>query len=347
MRGGEAPQTAVRRAAHGGRDRRIDAGGFEPTWVVELELSRPVPDLIAPAGPGGGPYRRARLLVRLHGQPIGFVEVGLRDGVAAATTTLAAIEGALGEAIADHLRADGIESEQLTQTGIAAVDPAPCEAPGPHGDADALATVIVCTRDRPASLRRTLGSLLEGDYPHYEILVVDNDPAKPATRSLVADLGGNVRYSAEPLPGLSRARNRGVREARGEVLAFIDDDVIADRGWLRNVVLGFSARRKRRLRDRLRPGGGARHAGAGILRRQGPMGREHGATPLRPDREPGRAPALPLHPWDLRCLFRDLIRRRGARRQLRRGAWGRHSGPGWRGSRLSPARDPRRLLDRP
>jgi glycosyltransferase involved in cell wall biosynthesis len=240
MQGGEARQTAVRRAGHGGRGRRIDAGGFEPTWVGELELSRPVSDLIAPVGPGGRPYRRARLLVRVHGQPIGFLELGLRDGGAAATTTLSAIEGALGDAIADHLRADGIEPEQLAHTGIAAVDQAPCEAPGSHGAADALATVIVCTRDRPASLRRTLGSLLEGDYPNYEILVVDNDPAKPATRSVVADLGGNVRYSAEPLPGLSRARNRGVREARGEVLAFIDDDVIADRGWLRNVVLGFT-----------------------------------------------------------------------------------------------------------
>ena len=164
MPGGEAPQTAVRRAGHGGRGRRIDAGGFEPTWVGELELSRPVSDLIAPVGPGGRPYRRARLLVRVHGQPIGFLELGLRDGVAAATTTLPAIEGALGDAIADHLRADGIEPEQLAQTGIAAVDQAPCEAPGSHGAADALATVIVCTRDRPASLRRTLGSLLEGDY---------------------------------------------------------------------------------------------------------------------------------------------------------------------------------------
>jgi GT2 family glycosyltransferase len=231
---------AGRRVGDDGRTRRTDGVGFEPAWVGELELGQPISDLVAPAGPGGSPYRRARLLVRIHGQPIGFVEVRLRDGVAPATTTLRAIEWSLGEALADHLRGDGIEPMTLTRAGIAAVDEPPCELPGPHGDPGALATVIVCTRDRPASLRRTLDSLLEGDYPNHELVVVDNAPAKPATRRLVAGLEGSVQYVAEPLPGLSRARNRGLREARGDVIAFIDDDVIADRGWLRNAVLGFT-----------------------------------------------------------------------------------------------------------
>jgi glycosyltransferase involved in cell wall biosynthesis len=220
--------------------RRNGTAGFEPTWVHELELAGPVSELIVPARPDGHPYRRARLLVRIHGQPIGFVEVRPDDGVVGATMTLRTIQASLGEAISGHLRADGIEPEPLTQSGISAIDAPPCKTAGPHGDPDALASVIVCTRDRPTSLRRTLHSLLEGDYRNYEIVVVDNAPEKPATRDVVADLGGIVRYSAEPLPGLSRARNRGVREARGEVLAFIDDDVIADRGWLRNVVLGFT-----------------------------------------------------------------------------------------------------------
>jgi glycosyltransferase involved in cell wall biosynthesis len=230
----------ARRTGRGGRIESADPGGFEPAWVGELELARPVSDLIAPAGPDGRSYRRARLLVRIHGQPIGFVEIRLREGVAPVTTTLQAIEESLGEAISAHLRADGIDRMSLTETGIAVLDMPRCQAPGPHGDPDAHASVIVCTRDRPASLRRTLDSLLESDYSNYEILVVDNAPAKPATRGVVADLGGKVRYAAEPLPGLSRARNRGLGEARGEVLAFIDDDVIADRAWLRNVVLGFT-----------------------------------------------------------------------------------------------------------
>lgn len=230
---------AARRVGYGD-SRRTDAVGFEPTWVHELELARPVSDLIVPAAPDGHPYRRARLLVRIHGQPIGFVEVRPDEGVLPATTMLRAIEASLGEAILGHLSADGIQAGQLTPGGITAIDAPPCEAAGPHGDPDALASVILCTRDRPASLRRTLHSLLEGDYRNYEIVVVDNAPEKAATRRVVADLGEMVRYSAEPLPGLSRARNHGVSEARGEVLAFIDDDVIADRAWLRNVVLGFT-----------------------------------------------------------------------------------------------------------
>jgi GT2 family glycosyltransferase len=89
----------------------------------------------------------------------------------------------------------------------------------------------VCTRDRPALLRRALESLLRQTAPPAEILVVDNAPASGEVRALVASRFPSVRYLAEPVPGLDFARNRALSTARSEVLAFLDDDAVADAGW--------------------------------------------------------------------------------------------------------------------
>ncbi len=64
-----------------------------------------------------------------------------------------------------------------------------------------------------------------------EILVVDNAPGGPATRSLVQDEFPGVRYVMEPVPGLDFARNRALRETSREIVAFMDDDVVAGPGW--------------------------------------------------------------------------------------------------------------------
>ena len=67
--------------------------------------------------------------------------------------------------------------------------------------------------------------------PQFEILVVDNVPSDNRTQRLVAALPG-VRYTREPKPGLNFARNRAIRVATGELLAYVDDDVVVDDGWL-------------------------------------------------------------------------------------------------------------------
>jgi GT2 family glycosyltransferase len=60
-----------------------------------------------------------------------------------------------------------------------------------------------------------------------EILVVDNAPGGPATEALVRDAFPEVRYVMEPVPGLDFARNRALRETSREIVAFMDDDVVA------------------------------------------------------------------------------------------------------------------------
>ena len=75
-----------------------------------------------------------------------------------------------------------------------------------------------------------------------EILVVDNAPSDDRTRDLVSQRP-EVSYVREPRPGLNFARNRALREARGEILAFLDDDVVVDRGWLEGLCDAWNTNR--------------------------------------------------------------------------------------------------------
>jgi GT2 family glycosyltransferase len=104
------------------------------------------------------------------------------------------------------------------------------------------ASVIVATRDRSASLSRCLDSLLVLEYPDYEVVVVDNAPATSATEGLIAArYSSEVRYVVEGRPGLAAAHNRGMAMACGEIVAFTDDDVVADRRWLLELAMAFDS----------------------------------------------------------------------------------------------------------
>lgn len=102
-------------------------------------------------------------------------------------------------------------------------------------------SVVVCTRDRPRDLERCLESLAALDPPAHEIIVVDNCPATGATRELCARFP--VEYVLEPQPGQSRARNRGLARATGELVAFTDDDCVAEAGWLSGLAREYADQR--------------------------------------------------------------------------------------------------------
>lgn len=107
-------------------------------------------------------------------------------------------------------------------------------------EASALAvSVVVCTRDRPEDLERCLVSLSRSTRSWKEVLVVDNGRS-PATRE-VAECFDFVRYLEEPHPGLSIARNAGIRAATGDVVAFVDDDTEVHPHWLERLCEGFDA----------------------------------------------------------------------------------------------------------
>lgn len=100
----------------------------------------------------------------------------------------------------------------------------------PARDEPVRLTAAVCTRDRPDQLRRALGSLCDLSPPADEILVVDNAPGDDRGR-VVAGAFPGVRYVRERQPGLDVARNRALHEASCDVVAFLDDDAVADRDW--------------------------------------------------------------------------------------------------------------------
>jgi glycosyltransferase involved in cell wall biosynthesis len=112
-------------------------------------------------------------------------------------------------------------------------------------------SVVVCTRDRSASLARCLSSLARlDDHPH-EVIVVDNAPRDDATERVVA--ATPYRYLREEVPGLDRARNRGAAEARFDLVAYTDDDVEVEPGWLVTLARSFADSRVAGVTGRVLP----------------------------------------------------------------------------------------------
>lgn len=104
-----------------------------------------------------------------------------------------------------------------------------------------LISVVICTYNRCECLATTLDSLLKQKISStfdYEVIVVDNnskDQTKEVVESFKYKFCKRLQYIFEPKQGLSFARNRGIREANGEIVAFTDDDCIVDKFWLENI----------------------------------------------------------------------------------------------------------------
>lgn len=106
-------------------------------------------------------------------------------------------------------------------------------------------SVIICTYNRADMLRDTLGSFFSMDLdggPTFEVIVVDNrstDTTSEVAAKFAHQNPDHICVIREPKQGLSHARNTGIREARGDIVAFVDDDVFFDSGWLKGVASIF------------------------------------------------------------------------------------------------------------
>jgi GT2 family glycosyltransferase len=101
--------------------------------------------------------------------------------------------------------------------------------------------VIVPTRDRAELLARCVeGVLSHTDYPALELIIADNDSIEPRTHELFDGLAKDPRVRVIPAPGpfnYSDINNRMVAQARGEVLLFLNNDVVVtEPGWLKAMV---------------------------------------------------------------------------------------------------------------
>lgn len=101
-------------------------------------------------------------------------------------------------------------------------------------------SVIICTHNRTEDLKNCLESIKKLKYSNKEIIIIDNAPVNDETKDLVQSYKEFI-YIREPRKGLDIARNRGIKESAGEIIAFTDDDAVVDSLWLENLVKNFRA----------------------------------------------------------------------------------------------------------
>ncbi|MGW1779015.1 glycosyltransferase [Streptomyces sp. NPDC002143] len=218
--------------------------------IAELELDEG--GVLRP-GPGSPPLTHGEVfvLVRRGGRPVGTLLGHVSEGAdpKAVLMDLAARETAGASAgPADRARTGPADPPAPTSTSDSASTSIPMSTSIPTSTPTStptpvpFTTVVVATRERTEKLVHALDSLLAQDHPDFEILVVDNAPVTDSTRDLVAHkYAERVRYVTEPVPGLAVAHNKGVEAAHGEVIAFTDDDVVADPRWLTELTAPFVA----------------------------------------------------------------------------------------------------------
>jgi GT2 family glycosyltransferase len=223
------------------------ASGVGPVQVLEVEVTGALPARTGGPVPGGqGSYAGARVLIRVHGEPVALVVTTLGpDGLSAVQLAAVLSDQALA-AVNAHLVSDGVAPWPCI--GAHGAQPVTCAlrtAPG----ARTSVTIVVPTIGRREQLDACLAALLsQRDAEPFlaqgglEIVVVDNRPHRPETREAVQSLAGSrtpVRWVAEPRTGVSYARNRGLAEAHGSLVAFVDDDTVVDEHWLGALLSAF------------------------------------------------------------------------------------------------------------
>lgn len=206
------------------RMRRIDQLPVSPIATAEFDLATPQPEMRVSHG-----EPRARLLVRDGHDILGQVEVAVVDGSVRAPDVFLAVRSQL----LDRFITSRIRSLIETPAPPDGWDPvglASRQSPEPPlTDAGLTTSVVICTRDRPEHLRAALTAMADAAAVN-EVIVVDNAPSTRATHDVVESFDG-VCYVVEPVPGLDRARNRGLEAATGEIIAYTDDDTVVDSRW--------------------------------------------------------------------------------------------------------------------
>jgi len=215
-----------------------------PARILEIELSQPLPVLDAFDDRTQVRYKRAFCFIRFHTQPLGILQFQFQSDELLPADYAPLIWSAFSYVLLRHLEQDGLSPiDAIAVEGLPYHNLPRCIAEREHFLVDPpFASVIVPTRDRPESLSMCIDALVKLHYPHYEIIIVDNLPTTQATADLVQKTYQhipNLRYVREDGPGASCARNRGIQEARGEILAFTDDDVVVDTYWLAQCAMTF------------------------------------------------------------------------------------------------------------
>jgi GT2 family glycosyltransferase len=201
-----------------------NAAGFQPIKIQTIDVER-CPEVID-AVPG---YAALWALARERGRPRGMIRLPFDSACLSREQLLEAIEAQAPAVSAPVLTAD-LRAPSLARSFRLA-----------RGGEDArelglprVSIVIPSMLERRDTLDACLASLARLEYPDYEVIVVDNRRAGSPPVELE-----HTTVVAEPQPGISAARNRGLAIATGEIIAFTDDDVVVDPKWLLAIALRF------------------------------------------------------------------------------------------------------------
>lgn len=198
---------------------------FQPVKIIDLELSKPVKDIKELDG-----YYKLKAVIRLYGAPLGYVQMPIINGICKASELTKAILEDHSWAILKQLMFlklhSPLKTKEINLDNFFNTKPLENKSFLP------LVSVAICTRDRTDYLSQCLEAIKQLDYANLEILVIDNAPSSNSTKCLVESAFPGMRYVEEPRPGLNWARNRAIIESQGEIIAFTDDDVIVDHGWV-------------------------------------------------------------------------------------------------------------------
>jgi len=198
-------------------------------------LSIPLRDIEGLAG-----YVQLRAFLRFHGRPLGYVSLSVSGDRCRARELLATtiVEQKIKLPLVEpgKIPAIGSTPEGWIIKGLQTIQAVERKSATPLP----LVTVAVCTRDRAEDLAFCLEAIKRLAYANLEVLVIDNAPKNDASRELVKKRFPGFHYKAEPRPGLDWARNRAIHEAKGEIIAFTDDDVIVDPDWVHRLARIFT-----------------------------------------------------------------------------------------------------------
>jgi glycosyltransferase involved in cell wall biosynthesis len=188
--------------------------------VARVSLDEPLaPIELAPG------HEQALIIATARGFVIGEVLVPGASPIAPE-----AQRSALGRELGDRLWRSSLTHALRDTTRRSGGSPA--ERPAPS------VSVVVCTRHRPDDLDRCLTSIAALRTPPKEVVVVDNSSGDAETAKVCGRHG--VRVAVEEVPGLSRARNRGIAETSGDIVAFVDDDCVVDPAWTESPMPDFA-----------------------------------------------------------------------------------------------------------
>jgi glycosyltransferase involved in cell wall biosynthesis len=182
--------------------------------LVEIELCEALSAIaLTPAQNGLG------LVARWHDRLIGFEMIAAPAGSTISAETL--------RSLADERFAARILTAKVEDELTASWPPAVAALPS--------LSIAICTKDRARRLSRLLASLdrvrRDTAFESVEIVVADNASVDSSTREAAESFEG-VRYVFEPKAGLDFARNAALHAATGDLIAYLDDDVVVDRNWL-------------------------------------------------------------------------------------------------------------------